>query len=293
MDWKRIEELSYEFDERSADLGRWLKEQKMKRTLRLCPKASWLGILLGICFVTTAVSPDQAMGQIIPNPTPTPTTQVPQQPTGQFPTGQQQQQAGPQQSAQTSDGGVVDIDPSQAVQFNEFEDTRNQGFVGATGTRMNERGFVGAPSAFMGTPGDFGGSVNSQGGSGGNTGGQRGQTGFGGPQSGFGSTPLGQGAGLQNGFVVQRGGLRGAVRPSFRSPVVSDDRLTDQFSTSFSQLPQSQMFDGQYQVVVNNKTATVTGWVNSKAESDHLIAQLRFQPGIYEIENNLEIREQQ
>jgi hypothetical protein len=108
---------------------------------------------------------------------------------------------------------------------------------------------------------------------------------------GLGGSQFGM-AGNQNFFEVTRGALRGAVQLDFEYPEFTNTQVVNQFATSFSRLPETRSFTGQYQVTVNDKKATVTGWVGSKADSDRLIAQLRLQPGIYEIENNLQIGQQ-
>ena len=51
-----------------------------------------------------------------------------------------------------------------AVEFEEFDDTRNQGFVGVTADRIQESGFIGR-SVLLGSPlaegASFGGGVNN------------------------------------------------------------------------------------------------------------------------------------
>ena len=178
------------------------------------------------------------------------------------------------------------VDPVDAVILETSADTRNQGFIGSTATRVTELGFVGASSETSGPPlaegGTFGGGVNA-GGAAGGAGGGRAAGGGGQIGQGFG------GAGTQNGFSVTRQSLRARLVPSFSAPVVSSAEVADRFNASFSRLPESLNMSGQYQVSVNNRTATITGFVPSRADSDRLVRQLRLQPGIYKIDNLLQV----
>ncbi len=179
-----------------------------------------------------------------------------------------------------------DVDPVDAVKLETSDDTRNQGFVGSTATRVTEFGFVGASSETSGPPlaegATFGGGVNT-GGAAGGAGGGRGAAGGGQIGQGFG------GAGTQNGFSVTRQSLRARLVPSFSAPVVSSAEVADRFNASFARLPESLIMSGQYQVSVNNRTATITGFVPTRADSDRLVRQLRLQPGIYKIDNQLQV----
>jgi hypothetical protein len=222
-------------------------------------------------------------------PTQFPQQQFPQQGQGQG--GQQQGggQRGGQQSAQTSQGGLAEVDPSSAVKFRQITDLRNKGFVGVTARRTTDLGFVGPAGTLSGpalvSGATFGGGVNA--GGGGAAGRARGA--MGGPLMGGGQFGQFGMAGSQNFFEVARGGLRGAVQMDFAYPQYSNEQVATQFASNFSRLPDTQNFAGQYQVTVNDKKATVTGWVRSQADSDRLMAQLRLQPGVYSIENNLQI----
>jgi hypothetical protein len=289
----------------------------MKRCFQFQPSRLWLG-MLGIVVAVVSLNPVDVLGQggisLPPGSSadiPSTGQAIPQQPQsgqqlgqGQGQTGQgQQNQTGGQQTAQTNTGGgAVEIDPSQAVGFIEIENTRNQGFVGVAATRVTEPGFVGWPSDTSGPPlaegATFGGGVNNgQGGSFSSTSrsGGFGAGGLGGGRGGIGrlggNLGGGQfGTGSQNFFQVQRSGLRGAITPSFETAQVTNEQLVNNFNVSFSRLPQSQSFEGQYQVSVKDKRATVTGWVETQADANRLIAQLRFQPGIYSVDNQLEVR---
>ena len=63
------------------------------------------------------------------------------------------------------------------------------------------------------------------------------------------------------------------------------------FYNNIARQPSAQSLVGRYQVFVENKTATVVGTVNTRVEADRLIRQLRLQPGIYEIDNQLQVSE--
>jgi hypothetical protein len=161
------------------------------------------------------------------------------------------------------------------------EDVRNQGFVGATATRVRDFGFVGAAADLSGPPlapeATFGGGVNNTVGGGGGAGGR---------------AAVGQGfgaAGTQNGFSVTRQNLRARLVPSFSSPTQTASQVVSRFNNDFYRLPIAQEFSGEYEVSVNQRTATITGSVRSPADADRLIRQLRLQPGIYHIDNQLRI----
>ena len=196
------------------------------------------------------------------------------------------QQTGGHQTGNIGTQPDGNVDPVDAVKLETSEDTRNQGFIGSTATRVTELGFVGASSETSGPPlaagATFGGGVNT-GGAAGGAGGGRAAGGGGQIGQGFG------GAGTQNGFSVTRQSLRARLVPSFSAPVVSSAVVADRFKASFARLPESLNMSGQYQVSVNNRTATITGFVPTRADSDRLVRQLRLQPGIYKIDNQLQV----
>ena len=106
-----------------------------------------------------------------------------------------------------------------AVEFEEFDDTRNQGFVGATADRIQESGFIGR-SVLLGSPlaegASFGGGVNNVDSNQVNIGG----TAAGG-RGGFGATG--------NGVQVIRRSMRSRVRPSFDAPKLSQAQVSGRF----------------------------------------------------------------
>ncbi len=155
------------------------------------------------------------------------------------------------------------------------------GQAGLGGTGMGARtGGLGGNTNTFNTFGGLGGRGNQLGGLGG----------FGnfGGLGGFGQQMFGGMGGNQN-----AGGLRGEFNPVFmsNSPPVQIDRVPQQFNASFAHQPASQYFAGQYQVQMDGSTAVVTGRVASQADANQLISQLRLQPGIYKIENQLEVAE--
>jgi hypothetical protein len=177
-----------------------------------------------------------------------------------------------------TDGGETDVNVADnAVNINVTDDQRNQGFVGATSIDVQEGGFIGVSSESSGSApaegANFGGGVNGSGG---------GNRGAAGRNAGF-------GAGNANGFVVSRRSLRAKVRPRFSFTPVSPQQVSNRFNNSFYRLPQSQNFSGQYQVSVQNRKATVTGAVSTQADMDKVIRQLRLQPGVYSIDNQLQV----
>ena len=182
-------------------------------------------------------------------------------------------------------GGGVDLDGAATLDLGgSGEDNRNQGFVGATAPGVTENTFVGAASQTFGALADdatFGGGVNDgtpssiPSGAGGGGGG-----GLGGGAGGF--------AGTAGGSVI-RSGLRTRLRPAFAAPIVSPRATENNFYNNLSRQPTAQSLIGRYQVTIENRTATVSGVVNTQADADRLIRQLRLQPGIYGIVNQLQI----
>ena len=165
-------------------------------------------------------------------------------------------------------------DNEDLVSIETSENTRNQGFVGPTAPGISaepQDGFVGAVSEQSGPPlaaGSFGGGVNNV------------------TPPTFGGAATTDG-GEDRGFTVVRRSVRARLRPSFYAPRVPDAAVTSRFQNRFSRQPGSQSTGGQYSVSVNNRTATIRGWVNSAADSQRLERQLRLEPGVYRIVNEL------
>ena len=166
-----------------------------------------------------------------------------------------------------------------AVEFEEFSDTRNQGFVGATADQIQESGFIGR-SVLLGSPlaegASFGGGVNNINSNQVNIGG----TAAGG-RGGFGAA--------SNGVQVIRRSMRSRVRPSFDAPKLSEAQVTGRFERRMGLQPSDVAVSGGYKVSIKNRTATLSGSVGSKAESDRLARQLRLEPGVYKVVNHLKV----
>ncbi len=194
---------------------------------------------------------------------------------------------GGSQTGEIGDLGDGAVDPNN-VEVVVSDDQRNQGFVGSTATKIQTLGFVGAASDSSGPPlapeATFGGGVNgSSPGGVGVGGGQAGA--FNAGQGGFGAVQT------QNGFSVPRRNLRTRLVASIDAPVISSATIAERFQNSLSRLPQMQSqpisSSLKYQVTINNRTATVTGFVSSDEEAARIIRQLRLHPGVYQIDNQL------
>lgn len=198
-----------------------------------------------------------------------------QVPGGQVPAGQQGgDTGGPNAPVDFGDGEIDLSEPIVGIE--PSDDTRNQGFVGANAATMNAEGFVGAGGELSGSAlaedATFGGGVNNSsnipvlGGRGG--GGQATQ-------------PLG--------FTVTRRGIRARLRPVFSAPRLSAPEIVNRFGDRLSRQPGSQPLVGQYSVTVNNRTAVLSGNIRTRQQADHLVRQLRLEPGIYKIVDRLRV----
>lgn len=190
---------------------------------------------------------------------------------------------GGNQTGNVNTGGQApEVAPGEQVTIELSDDTRNQGFVGATGNKIQEFGYVGAASEISGPTlsegADFGGGVNSGGG-----GGRGGATTLRGGQAAFGF------GGQQNGFPVVRRSVRTKLSRSFDAPAVPGQVVTNRFNEMFYRIPATRQFAGQFNVVVSDRTATITGAVGSQRDADAVIRQLQLEPGIYKIDNQLKI----
>lgn len=176
-----------------------------------------------------------------------------------------------QNSNVTTGDGAVDPATDQ-VDIEISENERNQGFVGATSANIagTEEGFVGAVSEQSGPPLDdnasFGGGVND-----------------------VAPTIPGGANGENNSFTVTRRSIRARLRPNFYAPVNSGEDVSNRFQNHFSRQPGSQLSGSSYNITVNNRTAYIRGSVNTPADSERLERQLRLEPGVYRIVNELSI----
>ena len=163
------------------------------------------------------------------------------------------------------------------VDIPEFEDNRNQGFVGVTSDQIDERGFVGGLSQFVGgsSEGSFGGGNNS---GSGRTSAGRGRTGAGGGQGGS-----------QLGFEVTRPKfIRARMRPAFSVQRPAPEQIADRFVSHARRLPQTIPMES-IKVEVQDGVATITGTVASPQQAEKIERQLRLEPGVYRIVNKLQV----
>ena len=209
-------------------------------------------------------------------------------------------------------GGTAGSDGSVDIQElslgGDTEDTRNQGFVGATSFQLQATGFIGASSETSGPPlstgTSFGGGVNDSGvqATGGGVGGAAGGGGNGGGLNGGfgGADPLG--AGTENGFQVIRSSVRARLVPQINAPQIPNGQIVSRFQNRFSRQPVPQSAGPPFSdaafssvstsgvnVQVENRTAVLTGVVGSPAERDRWERQLRLEPGIYQINNQIQV----
>ena len=188
---------------------------------------------------------------------------------------------GGRETGNISDTGDNTVDLTEGLDIEISPDTRNQGFVGATAPQIQELGFVGAATENTGPPlaegATFGGGVNDSGGRG------IGGGGGGGPGQGFGP------ATEENGFTVIRRSLRARLVPRYEVRRTSPTEISNRFNNRFYRLPESDAFAGQFSITINNRVATVTGVVQSREQSDRIVRQLRLEPGVYKIDNQLQI----
>ncbi len=160
------------------------------------------------------------------------------------------------------------------ISIPEFDDGRNQGFVGATSSNIQEFGFVGGISQFVGgaTEGSFGGDFDS-GSGGGSTGGRGGNAGFAG--------------GNANGFeIVRPKYIRTRLRLNFDAPTIAGSTITGQFKDRLKQLP-AVGENPAVTVSINNRIATITGNTSSREEAVRIERQLRLEPGVSRVVNKL------
>ncbi len=198
----------------------------------------------------------------------------------------QQSQVGGGSSTGTSGtsvgGGEIETFTGEdAVLSGTNEDVRNQGFVGATGTRIEELGFVGPAGEISGPPlaegASFGGGVNDAAATGSFGGGNARRN----QQTGFGA--IGQG----KGFQVIRKGVRTSLTPRFASPTYSTAEISNRFNNRIRRQPVIQNDGGGLVVSINNRVATVSGYAKSEAECNRFIRQLRLEPGIDHINDQI------
>lgn len=171
-----------------------------------------------------------------------------------------------------ADGEIDSVEPIR-LEF-EIPDRRNQGFVGATAPGIedintNESGFVGPLT------GDPDGE-NAEG-----------RFIGGGTNAGIGNrTATTSSAELQeNGFSVQRRGIRTRLRPAFAAPTVPSIVAERRFQSRMTRQPVVRQFGQGVTISIGNKTAVMSGFVSSTSEREIIKRQLRLEPGVYKIED--------
>jgi hypothetical protein len=202
---------------------------------------------------------------------------------------QQIPDAGGEETTSATGGDGLIGEPNN-VEISVSDDIRNQGFVGPTSTSIvqgrdtedpsafrRNAGFIGAASDTSGPPIADGGSF---GGEGINTG-----SGFAGGGGGRGAAGFG---GAQNGFSVVRQSTRARLAPSFYAPRPQPQFVSSRFNNRLVRQPGSQNLGGNYQVRIENRTAYITG-VADRYESQRIERQLRLEPGVYSIVNQLQV----
>lgn len=242
------------------------------------PKRAWaLAVVSTIClsgflsFGSAAWAQDQGGGGQIGG--------------GQFPDPGQQPPVAPaqgqntnQSSSTSTSGGDGIIDPTtNNVDIELSENTRNQGFVGATAPGIStesDAGFVGAVSEQSGPDlvedASFGGGVNNV----------------------APVVPVLGANGEVNSFSVVRKSIRARLVPNFYAPATPGNQVSTRFQNRLSRQPGSQFSGSSYSVTVSDRTAYIRGSVNSTADSQRLERQLRLEPGVYQIVNELSVAQQ-
>ena len=188
---------------------------------------------------------------------------------------------GPTGSNVDTGGGEGVGDLGDAVDISTSEDQRNQGFVGATAPGIQQFGFVGAAGENSGPPlaegATFGGGINDATASRINiAGGTAGQGG-------------GSAATTDTGINITRRSVRSRLRQSFTAPQSSSHQVSSRFFNHLNRQPGTQNLNGRYSIWIENRTAYLNGLVETQADSDRLVRQLRLEPGIYQIVNQLEV----
>lgn len=172
----------------------------------------------------------------------------------------------------TADGEIDSVEPTR-LEF-DIPDRRNQGFVGATAPGLDD---AAAPqSAFVGPITDAPTGDDAEG-----------RFIGGGTNAGVGNrTATTSTAELQeNGFTVQRRGIRTRLRPAFAAPSVPNFVAERRFQSRMTRQPVVSQFGQGVRISIGNKTAVMSGFVNSRSEREIIKRQLRLEPGVYKIDD--------
>ena len=161
------------------------------------------------------------------------------------------------------------------VPNNEFEDERQQPFVGPSTERFEEQG-LGHPRSRLGPGGSSqGGGFSFD---------------FGGFQGGRGGGAAGQGTG--NGFQVVRGNLRTRVVPRIEVTTrPSANQVTARCQQVLNRVLVNYRLPSSVQVEMAEGVAYLKGSVSSAEVKDRLERMLRLEPGVSRIENQIEVSE--
>ncbi len=174
-------------------------------------------------------------------------------------------------------------------------DERNQGFIGPNGQQIIDQGFVGASTQLSGgqpTSGNsFGGGVNTQGGGGAGGRGGGGALGAQGLRSTGGA--MGRNTGLGGFGNTNTAGVRRSVRNRLVNQVqvnrTPSAEVARRFSSRIDRIPTIAGLSDSVQISLVNGTATLTGNVPTAEAANKLERQLRLEPGVYKIDNRLQV----
>lgn len=173
-------------------------------------------------------------------------------------------------------------------------DERNQGFIGPNAQQIITQGFVGASTQLSGgQPADgtfFGGGVNTQGaGAGGGVGGAQGLRATG-NTGGLNRNGMGGLGGFGNNATA---GVRRNVRNRLVNQVqvnrVPAAQVAQRFTTRLDRIPLAVNAGNDVKIALEKGTAVLTGSVPSSEAASRIERQLRLEPGVYKIDNRLEV----
>ena len=173
-------------------------------------------------------------------------------------------------------GGTIDAGELATEVGERLDDERSQGFVGATGSAIESGntdilggspGFIGPTSevieAISGAP-----DVPRQGGAAGQ----------------------GSAEGQMNGFEVSRSTVRARVVPNFTFNDVPKEVLSQRFEQRLLRIPNvGAAAASGIRVEIQGTTALISGSAPNQRAIDDLLGQLRMEPGVYRIINDVKI----
>ena len=157
-----------------------------------------------------------------------------------------------------------------------IDDERSQGFVGPTNSAIES----GNTDILGGSPGFVGPTAEVI------------ESTSGGPQvqRDGGTAGRGSALGQVNGFVVSRSNVRARVVPNFSFPTVPTEVVSRDFQQRMSRLPSVQPSASLgIRVEIQGTTALISGVASNQQAIDDLMGQLRMEPGVYRIINDVRI----